>query len=199
MTTARMVNRIEAGRSANLAEARIGPVRAVGSADLAARCRPESLVHRDNHFSSSVAFFQIPDRIRDLTQREGPVDDWSDLAGLHKVAQDIEVLLVQVRQKHVELLAHEGRKQERFDRARHGPDPAAFVRSAAADQDADTLGFQGALESEQRLGADVVENEVITRPALGEIFLCVINHLVGAERQNQWHILRAANAGNIRP
>src|SRR6266853_5107551 len=74
------------------------------------------LFHTYYYFSSSVPVFQIPDRRRDLTQLVTPVDDRCQLSGLHEISQDGQVLLVQLRQNHAELLAHERRQHQGLDR-----------------------------------------------------------------------------------
>ena len=60
-----------------------------------------------DYFSSSVPFFQIPDSLGDLTQPVTPVDDRRYLSGRHEIAHDGQVLFVQFRDKHDEVLAHE--------------------------------------------------------------------------------------------
>src|SRR5213593_661597 len=59
------------------------------------------------HFSSTVAFFQIPDSLGDLTQPATPVDDRCYLCHLHGIAHDGQVLFVQSRQKPDHVLAYE--------------------------------------------------------------------------------------------
>lgn len=74
---------------------------------IARRSRPDVMFHSYYYFSSSVSFFQVPDSLRDLTQRVAPVDDWCYFSCLHEIAQDGQVLFVRVRQKKSHVLAHE--------------------------------------------------------------------------------------------
>jgi len=46
-----------------------------------------SLLHRDYDFPSGVAFLQIRDRCRDLTQLVSPVDDRFHFSGLHEITR----------------------------------------------------------------------------------------------------------------
>jgi len=55
-----------------------------------------SLLHRDYDFPSGVAFLQIRDRCRDLTQLVSPVDDRFHFSGLHEITQNGQVLLARV-------------------------------------------------------------------------------------------------------
>src|SRR5713101_2030432 len=94
-----------------------------------------------DYFSSSVSSFQIQDSLRDLTQPVTLVDDRSYLSGLHELAHDGHVLVVQFRYKHDELLAHEPRKRRRRDRASQKEPGDFFGRSG---DDAYALGIQDA-------------------------------------------------------
>src|SRR5437868_5460747 len=73
------------------------------------------LFHSYNYFSSRVAFFEIPHRLRGLAQLVSPVDDGCHLSGLHEVAQQLQVLFVQLRAVPDELLAGESRQETRFE------------------------------------------------------------------------------------
>jgi Cu(I)/Ag(I) efflux system membrane protein CusA/SilA len=137
------------------------------------------LFHIYYYFSSSVSFFEIPDRRWDLTQLVTPVDDRCHLTGLHEVAQDGQVLFVQFRQNHAELLAHERRQHQGLDRSRQEPEPIAGA--GRADHDEDALGIQDALVFQQRVGPDVVQNQVVVLCALGEILPGVVNDVIRAD------------------
>jgi hypothetical protein len=61
--------------------------------DLAAM-RGTRRLHRDNDLAAaSVALHQVPNGLRHLAQRKGPVDHRGELAGLDELPQDLEVLL----------------------------------------------------------------------------------------------------------
>lgn len=49
--------------------------------------------HGYDYFSPGVPAFQISHRLGDFTQPIAPVDDRRDLAGLHELTHDYEVLL----------------------------------------------------------------------------------------------------------
>src|SRR5258708_386340 len=73
------------------------------------------LFHSDDYFSSRVAFFEIPHRLRGLAQLVSPVDDGCHLSRLHEVAQQLQILFVQFRDITDELLTDEPRQQVRFE------------------------------------------------------------------------------------
>ncbi len=68
-----------------------------------------SLFNAYHYFSSSVSFFQVPDRLRDLIQRVTPVNDRRYFSRLHELAQDGQVLFAHLRQHHSHFLVHERR------------------------------------------------------------------------------------------
>ena len=70
------------------------------------RCFGATLFQIYYYFSTGVALFRIPDRLRNLTQPESPVNNRRHLARLHEVAQDGQIFLIELRQYHDELLAH---------------------------------------------------------------------------------------------
>ena len=59
------------------------------------------------YFAPSVPFFQIPDRVRDLTQPVTLVDNGRYLPRRHEIAHDGQILSVHSRNKHAEVLANE--------------------------------------------------------------------------------------------
>lgn len=65
--------------------------------DLVATRRTRRL-HRDNDLAAaSVALHQVPNGLRHLAQRKGPVDHRGELAGLDEPPQNLEVLLPRLR------------------------------------------------------------------------------------------------------
>src|SRR5215472_11938812 len=62
----------------------------------------------------------------------------------------------------------------------------------------DALGIQDTPQGGQRMVPHVVENQVVSLPALGEILLGVIDDAIRAEGLHHVHILRAADAGHLR-
>jgi hypothetical protein len=63
-------------------------------------------LHVDDNLSSRVSLLQIADRLRNVAQSVTPVDDRCDLASLHQLAHEGQILFAQPRQKHVKVLAH---------------------------------------------------------------------------------------------
>src|SRR6059058_2929110 len=64
-------------------------------------------VELDDHFSSGVSLFQVPNCLRNLIEPVIPVDDRPDRSGLDELAQDGQVLFAGSREMHGQLLAHE--------------------------------------------------------------------------------------------
>ncbi len=52
--------------------------------------------NRYDHFSSRVSFFQVTESVGDLIQLVTPVDDRRYLSSRHELAQDGQILLVQL-------------------------------------------------------------------------------------------------------
>ena len=77
--------------------------------------------HSDYYFSSCVAFFEIPHRLRGLAQLVSPVDDGCHFPRLHEVAQQLQILFVQFRNIADELLTNEPRQQIRFEIPNYTP------------------------------------------------------------------------------
>ena len=167
----------------------------VGSAPIKASAGSYCFVRNDHDLASSVPFFHVADRGRGLAQRITPIDDGRHLAGLHEPGQESQVLLFQVREKPEELLAHEWRQHERLDQTIHGPDPVT-LRSSNDDHGAS--GSQNPPQRKQRVIADIVQDQVITLAALGEIFLRVVNDVIRPDGADQVQVSRAAYAGDLR-
>src|SRR3989304_941564 len=64
-------------------------------------------VPRNDYFSSSMSFSQIPDSLRNLTQCVTPVNHRCYLFGFNELFQDNQVLFVGYRYKKNQALAHE--------------------------------------------------------------------------------------------
>src|SRR4029077_20726558 len=71
--------------------------------------------HSYNYFPACVAFLEIPHRLRGLVQLVSPVDDGCHFPRLHEVAQQPQILFVQLRNIADELLTDEPRQQIRFE------------------------------------------------------------------------------------
>ena len=57
------------------------------------------MFHRYHYFSSGVSFLQMPDGVRNIAQRIGPVDDRRYFTGFKELSHDHQVIFVQMRQK----------------------------------------------------------------------------------------------------
>src|SRR5437016_1603241 len=73
------------------------------------------LLHSDYHFSSRVAFFEIPHRLGSLAQLVSPVDNGCHLPRFHEVAQRGQIVFVRCCTVPDELLIDEPRQQIRFE------------------------------------------------------------------------------------
>jgi hypothetical protein len=101
--------------------------------------------HGDDDFSSGVSLFQIPDRLGDLGERVGPVDDRCDLPGFDELLEDDHVLVVLRGDERPQLLAHERRQHERAELAIGAPEPPST--GLASDDDEGPPGSEGAPEA----------------------------------------------------
>jgi len=85
----------------------------------------QAILHRDDHFSSRVAFFQIPDRFSNLAQRVAPVDHGHYLAGFKKVFDKKQILLVGPGQQVAHCLSpgpgDPGPDERSLEQLTHGP------------------------------------------------------------------------------
>ena len=59
--------------------------------------------------------------------------------------------------------------------------------------------FQGAPSTPERVLADGVEDDVVRLAVLREVLSRVVDHLVGAERAHELHVLRVAHGSHVRP
>src|ERR1019366_4420782 len=88
--------------------------------------RPSALAssfHDYDHFPPSVSCFQMPHRLRDLTQRVAPVDHGCYLSSLHKLAKRSQVRLVRFcQEERNQCLAHEPGQYHRRERTRQSAD-----------------------------------------------------------------------------
>src|SRR5438445_9132400 len=75
---------------------------------------------RDDNLRSRVSLSEIPDRLRNLAQRESPVDDRRDLPGFDEFLQGNEIRVVVLRDVRNQLLPPEagdhGCQEQRQDR-----------------------------------------------------------------------------------
>jgi hypothetical protein len=73
-----------------------------------AKWRGETLLDRDDDLATCVAPSEVADRLRNLVEREGPVDDGPDCTGREQVAQLLQVTAPLLCDEEAELLADEG-------------------------------------------------------------------------------------------
>src|SRR5437899_8760581 len=94
------------------------------------------LLHSDYYFSSRVALFEIPHRLRGLAQLVSPIDDGCHLPRLHEVAQQLQIFFVPFRAIPDELLTAEPRQQIRFENPTH-THQHSWVKSCSSDSGQD--------------------------------------------------------------
>src|SRR5215472_7612793 len=157
--------------------------------------RAPAASHRDDDLPGSVALLEVPDSLRHFGQGVSPVDDRSDLPLLEKLAEDGKVGSALPRQERKQPLADYRRQREQLNGAYERRDPLPVHRATDGHQHPVTGEYPPALAN--RLAACHVDERVITLAAPGEVFLCVIDDMVRAERPDQLHLGSAADAGHL--
>ena len=127
-----------------------------------------------------------------LTQRIGAVDDRRDRARGDELAQGGQVLTVLELDRGSRLLMVDQRRHGRLDDRGH---PAARVPSAVREQCPPRCQCTPGVR--QRVVPDVVQDEVVARPSLGEVLAGVVDDVVGTDGPDHVHVLRAAHAGDL--
>src|SRR4030095_711760 len=114
----------------------------------------------------------------------------------HQVAHNAEVIFGQLRDVKDKLLSAEVR-QESIPEIAAGPAHRSRMHPGAANagEDANTVWRQNLPPLGKGMIADQIVEHVVTLIGLGEIFLGVIDHVVGADRFYKIDIARAANGG----
>ena len=98
------------------------------------------LFHSDYHFSSRVAFLEIPDRVWNFAQRFiRSVDDGLQFSRLHHFGEEREVLCAWLRHHHAHFLFNEPRIHGGVQRFTKPPKEALLVRAAAADHNVNAI------------------------------------------------------------
>src|SRR5205085_8389851 len=110
---------------------------------------------------------------------------------------DGKVLFVHFCQHHAHLLSAELLQHYHFYNGNQRTGPAAVIYSSASNRDVYSLRVKDAPESRQSLIAHIVDDQIVTLRTLGEIFLRVIDNVIGAEGSNQFHISPTAYAGHF--
>src|SRR5262249_50918466 len=123
-------------------------------------------------FSAGMSFFQVPNGLRGFTQPVALVDYRFHLSSSHELAYGAQVFFVHFRDEREETLAHEAREHRRCNHM--SEDESGRVLGRSSD-DADTLRIQDAPQGGQRMVPHVIENQVVSLPALDEIFPDVID------------------------
>src|SRR5256885_15086582 len=80
---------------------------------LAARrggCSTSRALHGDDDFGSRVSLSEIPDRLGNLTQRIGSVNDRRDLSGFNEMLEGNKILFAVLRDVNDDFLPHEARQ-----------------------------------------------------------------------------------------
>jgi hypothetical protein len=143
-----------------------------------------------------VVFQHVRDGARRTVERVGPVDDGSDLAGFEELDKRVQVLVVN-RRGHK---PHPGAAESHKDRPRRpgqASQQAAGVPDAVRDEHSCWCQYpRGYLG---RVVQHVVEDDVESRPALGEVLVRVVNDVVRAERPDQFDVVRTAHTSDLGP
>src|SRR5438067_496107 len=126
---------------------------------------------------------------RDAAFQEKPEDEPGDNR------DDGKVLFVHFCQHHAHLLSAELLQHYHFYNGNQRTGPAAVIYSSASNRDVYALRVKDVPESRQSLVAHIVDDQIVTLRTLGEIFLCVIDNMIGAERLNQFDISPTAYPG----
>jgi hypothetical protein len=105
---------------------------------------------------------------------------------------------VGVRTERYELLASERLSHADLHRAEHRTDPLIAAGTASSDRDQNALGLKHVAVRQERMITDRVKDHVVALPALREVFLRVVDHVICAKRAHHRHVPRAAHAGDVR-
>src|SRR5437016_4052471 len=125
--------------------------------------------------------FEIRIRGGSFSKRIAFGESGHDLSVLRQIAQNAEVLFVNVDAKHDKLLFRKFRTQRGGEHARYSEQTLLVYSGAAnAGQHANTTGLEDATTFGKRTIADEIVNYVVTLIAFGEIFFRIIDHVIGA-------------------
>ena len=123
------------------------------------------------------------------SRRIGPVDDRPVLPGLDELldAKDVLLRVARNRQGHALVADPSARERQRRD----------VPHEAEVGRDEETARLERAAAPAERLLADRVEDRVIDLAVPREVFLRVIEDLVGAERAHELEILRVRDRRHV--
>src|SRR5438552_10390365 len=144
--------------------------------------------------------FEISKRVGGLTEFECAINDRRNFSGLHEIGEDQHVRFVELCDVGNEFLPGEPRPEISIELTKQTR-RETFVpsRSAEAGHDADAVRIQDAPALGERMIPDKIVDEIVTLFAPGEIFLGIIDHVVGADRSHKVDIARAANTSDLGP
>src|ERR1043166_1254211 len=121
-----------------------------------------------------------------------------DFPGLHQVRKNLQVRLVQIREEDPKFLTDKPRADDGVERATQ-PSQGFIMpaRAAEADHDADAVRSKNlATLGEGMVVYDIVD-QIVTLISLGKIFLCVIDHVIGADRTDEINVSSARDGGDF--
>ncbi len=144
-----------------------------------------------------MPLLEVADGFGRLRQLETAVDHRCYLAGDQQIAQERQVLRVQIRFEGLELLAHERGQHYDLQHASQRSKQALILWTAAGDSDIDAMRQQDTLVIQQRVIADAVENQIVTLRPLREVLAGVVDDMVCAQRPDQLDVPGAANPGHV--
>jgi len=151
--------------------------------------------HGDDDVSSGVTLFEIPDRRWDLVRQIHPVDHRRDLARLHEVREELQVISASFRDAGAEPLSTNGdnmtalmmRSTGPSQRPLDSPLPRTSVPLVVARRQSDSDRVPASWKS-----------RVVALPRSREVLLGAVDDLVGADRSDHVQVPRSAHAGHFR-
>jgi hypothetical protein len=143
--------------------------------------------HHEDDVSGLLLRFDVPGRVDHVLQRVALVDDRPVLPGLDELVEKEDVLLRVARgDREPHFLVSDARGPERQDEIQ---EPVGCQIAAAPRK--------GAFAPPERVLADGVEDDVVRLAVLGEVFLRVVDHLIGSQRCHELEVLRVAHRGDV--
>jgi hypothetical protein len=149
------------------------------------------MMNGDHDFPLCMSFFAIMEGFRYVAQGVPPVDDRYYLSRFSKILQKMQTPGVDLGNKEAHLLiANPRQKWAQTQRLEHSS-------RTTADQDKDSLPPERAPVIEDRMVRVGAENQIVTQVTSREIFLRVIDHVIGADHPRPVYIPRAAHGSHF--
>src|SRR5229473_4876810 len=164
-------------------------LRAAHARDRGATLGRPVAAHRQHDIAGLLPGFDVRGRLDHLLQRVATIDHRPVLPRLDELLEEEDVLLrvLRYRERHL-LVSDPAGQQGEYRNVPHEPgvgvdvDPARPHRASAAPE---------------RVLADCVEDDVVRLAVLGEVFLRVVDDLVGSERGHELEVLGVAHRRDV--